>query len=245
MKKFVFLSDDKKVINVLSIAKTKNKKISDGKNKIMQTYHFDIEQFNYFKSGGESVKLSDGYINPKFTKNNCGSCPLRFGGCYTFKYMQVRGNKKSLLSIVNKYKNIDDIPTFSEGMISDIKNSIVKNSVKYIRFGSYGCPTNLPINLISETTKIVKTWTGYTHEWHNKNKAQYLDYFMASSHNNDKFTNFASNLANLYGFRTFETDSNNGIECPHNKNENIKCEKCGLCSGKIGKGKTNINTPTH
>jgi hypothetical protein len=245
MNKFVFLSDDKKVINVLSIAKTKNKKISDGKNFIAQTYHFDVDQFNYIKNGGNSVKVSDGFISPKFTSSNCGNCPLRFGGCYTFKFVQVSGNKKMLQSIVNIYGNIENIPVFNENISDLILSKIDKKNVKYIRFGSYGCPTNLNINLVKQLTNKVNTWTGYTHEWHNKDKKEYLDYFMASSHNDGKFSNFASQLANLYGFRTFETDSNNGIECPNNKNKKVTCEKCGLCSGKIGKGKTNINIPTH
>lgn len=236
-----FLSDDKKVLNVIKFDKTLNPKIALPNELIMQTYHFDIRQLNFIKKDGKGITIDSGFINPKLTKNNCGVCPLRFGGCYTFKFEQALGHLNMLKSINKKYKN-SQIPTLNDDITNLIFTKMQKYKINYIRFGSYGCPTNLNINLVKNLTNAVNIWTGYTHEWHNKDKFEYLNYFMASSHKDKNL--FVSKLANEYGFRTFETDSNNGIECLNNTH-NLTCSKCGLCSGTKGKGKTNIFISTH
>ena len=238
----VFFNQDKTVINYVSFGKTKNKKIAYKNEKICQTYHFSIEQFKFIISGGKGINLNDGFLQSNLTQNNCGVCPLRFGGCYTFKYEQAMGNLKIIRSVGEKYKNLDNIPIFNNDIKTTILNYIKKKNIQYIRFGSYGCPTNLDINLVKNMSESVKIWTGYTHEWHNINKVEYLKYFMASAHKDKSL--FSAKLANEYGFRTFETDSNNGIQCLYEAKD-IKCSKCGLCSGTSGKGKVNIFTKTH
>lgn len=235
-----FLNSEGTVLNVFKLGTTSNKKIARKGEQILQTYHFDIAQVNFIANGGKGINLRDGFLQPSLTANNCGSCPLRFGGCYTFKFSQAMGHKGMLNSIVNEYPNLD-FPKLNDKIKNTILGMLSLTSKGYIRFGSYGCPTNIQLDLVKELCNNAQTWSGYTHEWHNESKTEYLDYFMASAHNKDSI--FASELANAYGFRTFETDSTNGIYCPSDKG--VNCSDCGLCSGRKGKGKTNIVIATH
>ena len=238
--RITFLSDDNKVLNVFRLGTTSNRKIARKGEKILQSYHFDMEQVYFIANGGKGITLKDGFLQPSLTENNCGACPLRFGGCYTFKFSQAMGHKKMIESIIKEYSTLD-FPKLDDNLKQKISTMLFLTTKQYIRFGTYGCPTNLPIDLVKDLCKNAKTWSGYTHEWHDTNKAEYLNYFMASAHSNDSL--FASELANKFGFRTFETDSTNGIYCPSNKG--VNCSDCGLCSGTLGKGKTNIVIDTH
>ena len=236
-----FLSNDKKVLNVITLGKTGNPKISKKSEIVLQTYHFDIKQLQFIADNGKGITLKEGFIQPKLTTNNCGVCPLRFGGCYTFKFHQALGHLSKLKAIIRRNK-LMEFSTLTDEIKSKVLYMLSLTSQKYIRFGTYGCPTHLPIDLVKDICNEAKTWTGYTHEWNDPNKAEYLNYFMASSHSND--STFASEIANKYGFRTFEINSKNGVYCPH-YTHGVKCSDCGLCSGTIGKGKTNIYTHKH
>jgi hypothetical protein len=240
MKSLTFLSANQKVVNVIALNKTKNGKITTPNKLILQTYHFDIEQINFAKQGGKGINLDTGFLNPKLTENNCLSCPLRFGGCYTHHGIQPVGH----LSMLRRLAKLDKIPQYSVDTINQSLAMLQLTTNKYIRFGSYGCPTNLPFNLVQLLAENANNYTGYTHEWHNPKNYKYMAYFMASTHQSDPI--FSSKLANDLGFRTFEIDGKvNTVQCPHSTNKDIKCDKCGLCSGYKGKGKTNIGIPKH
>jgi hypothetical protein len=241
-QKVVFLSDDRKVLNVVRLGDTTNSKIASPKEVILQTYHFDMSQIKFVANGGKGTNLKTGFLSPQFTSNNCMSCPMRFKGCYTFHPDQSKGNLSMIRSIVRVNPNLE-FSTYN----SEIESKLIefinhkKFTKKYIRFGTYGCPTNMPIQAVELLATKVGKWTGYSHEWHNPAKSEYFKYFMASSHSDKSM--FNSSLANAYGFRTFETDSTNGIYCPSYRG--VTCANCGLCSGTVGKGKTNIVINKH
>ena len=232
------------VISQISLGKTTNDKIARDENEILlQTYHFSVEQFYHVKNGGLGINLKTGFLNPELTQSNCLSCPLRAGGCYTFKYNQALGNKGKLEAIARRFESFDAIPEFSAEMIPTAISMLKNTTFGYIRFGSYGCPTNIPLNLVAALSESATTYTGYTHEWHRSEIDGYKDFFMASCHKGSKM--FSKQLAEAYGWRAFVTDEKEGtLLCP-NTSHGISCSKCGLCSGVKGKGKVSINNPTH
>jgi hypothetical protein len=232
------------VISQIALDVTDNDKIArDDKEVLIQTYHYSVEQFNHVKNGGRGINLKTGFLNPELTQSNCLSCPLREGGCYTFKFNQALGNKGKLEAIARRFETFESIPEFNESMIPIAVSMLDRTSFRYIRFGSYGCPTANPLSLVAALSEAADNYTGYTHEWHRSELDGYKDYFMASCHKDSNM--FSKALAEAYGWRVFVTDDSEGtLLCP-NTSHGISCSKCGLCSGAKGKGKVSIMIPSH
>jgi hypothetical protein len=224
-----------KALIVFRLDKSKNDKISEGKTKIVQVYSFDIEQKNYVNQCDQAgIK-----INPKhffsLANENCFDCPFRpYLHCYTHKYGEYMG----MLSMLRSIKEIKPLDEIKDQILTWCKD-------RYIRFGQYGEPTLLPVDLVSDMVNVAKSWTGYTHQW--RKKQEYAPYFMASTHS------LAESLrAELIGFRSFvavsvKIESKGFVQCPAAKETGKKsnCEKCGLCSGTKGKGKKSIQIIEH
>lgn len=219
-------------LHIFNLGKTSNKKIfSDSKTKIVQTYTFSLGQYEQVLN---QVKDAKGFYGK--ADSNCLDCPMReYGKCYTHKYMQTMGFLSMLKSVVKVYPTWDSIPELTES----IHNSIVELSVdRYVRFGSYGEPVLHGIDLVSDIADVSKSWTGYTHQW--KKFPKFADYFMASTHSEDE-----EKQANQIGWRSFVTVSSSTtsfVNCPASKEGGNKtsCDKCGLCSGRKGKGEKSI-----
>jgi hypothetical protein len=229
----------KDAILVFRLGKSTNGKISAGKDKILQVYSFSDAQLNYV---AESVK-NGVKINAKqffdLAESVCFDCPFRgYLKCYTHKYQQYSGFLSMLKSIAREFKNVQEIPSIHllEKKIVEISND------KYIRFGTYGEPTLLPLDLVSNMVKASKSHTGYTHQW--AKKTDYSAYFMASTHTENQ-----ASQAQKLGFRSFIASNKtltNAVVCPASNEAGFKstCEKCGLCSGQR-KGTKNIQILEH
>lgn len=229
----------KDAILVFRLGKSTNGKISSGKEKILQVYSFSDAQLSYVS---ESVK-NGVKVNAKqffdLAEAVCFDCPFRaYLKCYTHKYQQYAGFLSMLKSISREFKNVHEIPSIHllEKKIVDISNN------RYIRFGTYGEPTLLPLNLVSNMVQASKSHTGYTHQW--SKKPDYAAYFMASTHNENQ-----ANMAKKIGFRSFIASNEtleNAVVCPASSEAGFKstCEKCGLCSGQR-KGTKNIQILEH
>jgi hypothetical protein len=226
-------------ILVFRLGKSTNRKISDGKDKILQVYSFSDAQLSYV---AESVK-NGVKVNAKqffdLAEAVCFDCPFRaYLKCYTHKYQQYAGFLSMLKSISREFKNVKEIPSIHllEKKIVEISND------KYIRFGTYGEPTLIPLNLVSNMVQASKSHTGYTHQW--SKKPDYSAFFMASTHNEGQ-----ANMASKIGFRSFIASNEtleNAVVCPASSEAGFKstCEKCGLCSGQR-KGTKNIQILEH
>jgi hypothetical protein len=221
-------------ILVFKLDVTTNAKISAGKDKILQVYSFSFDQFNYVKDC-----MSNGTkIQPKqffdFAEKVCFDCPFRgYLKCYTHKYQQYSGFVSMLKSIVREFTTLDFVPYVgiqTEKIISMSKD-------RYIRFGTYGEPTLIPLDLVASMVDVSKSHTGYTHQW--AKNLDFAKYFMASTHNEAQ-----AEIAQKMGFRSFIASSKpikTAVTCPASKEAGFKstCEKCGLCSG-ARKGTKNI-----
>lgn len=231
-----------KTVQVFRLGKTENKKISDGKDKIVQSYTFSEDQYNYIRqnmlAGTKPVFKEFFSLDAK----NCFDCPFSVnsnagGKCYTHKVMQYLGFVAMLKSIVNEFGNIKNIPTYDNGFALQL-GAMAKD--RYVRFGSYGEPTMHPITLVGLMASMAKTYTGYTHQWFRK--PEYLKFFMASTHNEFQ----AKTVKDKFESRSFiAVKDNKGVDaviCPASDEAGFKstCAACGLCSGSMGKGKKNV-----
>ena len=227
---------DSENLFVVNKAKTANKKITDG-SKIVQTYTFSLKQWE-LATTSKGFKMKDFF---SLDGSNCLDCPFSVGngngGCYTHKFQQYSGMLKMLRSIQadaltpldkEKYRNIMDM-----------------SHDTYIRFGTYGEPSLLPIALVESMSLLSKSWTGYTHQWKKEWAGDYGKFFMASTHNQAE-----SRVARGVNYRSFiatKDGSEDAVGCPASKEMGFKtnCAKCGLCSGTEGKGRKDIKILEH
>lgn len=236
--KVIFRQGDALIL--FSAGRTKNKKIAGPKETIVQTYSFSHGQFLAAKDKPTMTQffMEDGPV--------CGDCPFavnngaKVSSCYTHKYMQYSGFLMSLRSIARKYKSFYDIPTLDDGMESVIVSMCLG---RYVRFGSYGEPTLIPIQLMDRICGVADSWTGYTHQWA-KNHG-YARYLMASTHGA-----VDTMIAESLGWRCFASTHERMetmVHCPASKESGFSsnCSKCGMCSGTEGKGKKSVNIILH
>ena len=233
MKRYIFRTDD--VVTVFTFNKTSNKKIAMPNETIVQTFHFSREQYELAqqKTDMRSFFGADGKV--------CLDCPFavsngaKLSACYTHKMMQYTGFLSSLRSIGKLHASFDDIPYLSpEGMAIIVGQC----AARYVRFGSYGEPTLLPIDLVKRICNVSRSWTGYTHQW--MTRVEYAPYFMASTH-----TEGQEMFARQLGWRSFVASANpipSLVSCPASAEAGFKsnCSKCGLCSGTTGKGTKSV-----
>jgi hypothetical protein len=243
MNRLVFTLDN--TLQVFISGKSVNKKIIGSNDKIVQSYTYSIEQYNYVRQQvlkNESTSLKQFF---SLDSKNCFDCPFSIsngnGGCYTHKFNQYMGIVGQLKSIVRQYGEVENIPTFDN---IDVNDFITLSSGKYVRFGSYGEPSMHPIGLVEAIAEVSKNWTGYTHQYFRK--PQYSKFFMASVHNVSQ----AKVAKEKFGYRSFISSDNKidvAVTCPASKeaNKSSTCEKCGLCSGTLGKGKKDIQILLH
>jgi len=103
-----------------------------------------------------------------------------------------------------------------------------------IRFGAYGEPVLIPIDIMRAIAGVADGWTGYTHQWRHAEYREYRALLMASCDSEgDRYT------ARYNGWRTFRvrtaTDPlcKGEIACPASDEmgHRTTCERCNLCDG--------------
>jgi hypothetical protein len=219
---FNFILND--VIHSIDIKKSATPKLAESSARILQTYTFSIEQV-----------LNKSLVNDKEV---CFNCPFSFnqnkgksGGCYTHKGLLSFG-LKSKLNRLNKLYLSGKIQDGYFGIFEKIYKYSLKYPIKFARFGTYGEPTLLPIELMTALSTIVKKYSGYTHQYMNVSK-EYNRFLMSSVHNI-----FEANISKDLGYRSFLVGSDkpaNFVLCPSSstiaKDNKLSCANCGLCAG--------------
>lgn len=227
---------------VIRKGKTTNAKIAPANTPVVQTYTFSNEQIDYVKacdSAGCKVELKQFFA---LDAANCLDCPLSgnsgTGKCYTHKYMQFSG----FLSMIRSLLKQGDIPTRLD---AEMRAEVCKwCEGTYVRFGTYGEPSLLPIDLVGDMVLGASSWTGYTHQARKQWATAYKAFFMASAHSDRE-------AISLTGWRSFvahdRTQTSDAVQCPASKESDYasNCAKCGLCSGMAGKGRKNVKILIH
>jgi hypothetical protein len=165
--------------------------------------------------------------------NICGDCPHRpskLGTCYV--------NLGFAPSSIYRAYKLGRYSVFSE--------EVIKYRLKYskVRFGSYGDPVFIPINIVELIIKSCKGYTGYSHQWTNLKYKDYFKYFMASTDNSGEMQ-----LASNMGYKTYRVGKSGEKPskytesiCP-NTSTGINCSECLLCNAE--KNSKNIFINVH
>lgn len=153
-------------------------------------------------------------------KTICGDCkyrPANSGICYVNVGQAPLNIWRSYKS--NKYSKIKSFDVFANSKV---------------RFGSYGDPTAVPIELWQQIAQSCNNkYTGYTHQWLNENNQEYSKYCMASVDTPEEML-----VARSMGWRTFRVTSKlekfaYEFPCPATPDSKIKktCSECMACNG--------------
>jgi hypothetical protein len=228
------------VVIVFSFATTPNPKLSTSGRAIVQTYTYSKEQIDYVKKCMDTNEKVDHPTFYKLANANCMDCPFRdYRKCYTHKGKQTLGFITQIKFLIRE--------NYIEPMPKEIPKEILKwCKWSYVRFGTYGEPTKIPLDWVVKMASASFNFTGYTHQW--RNAKGYEKYFMASTH-----SKLETKLASECGYRSFMTTNDlsfkdkNFINCPASKEKGRKtsCEDCGLCKGVSHSSKRNVVIVEH
>lgn len=234
MNKVIWL--DGQNIFVVRKGFTTNQKISNGK-PLVQTYTFSVKQWQ-LASARKGFEMKEFFA---LDESNCLDCPYSgnsgTGKCYTHKFMQYTG----FLAMLRSIKADQVTPLTSQKRAAIIKMC----TGSYVRFGTYGEPSLLSVDLVKQMAEASSTWTGYTHQYAKPWAKDYGQYFMASVHNQAEAVD-----ARDKAYRSFIASQDGGelaVSCPASKEAGFKsnCAACGLCSGILGKGKKDVKILEH
>lgn len=240
-KRVAWIQDE--LLYVVTRGKTTNGKIASPQEVVVQTYTYDLRQYA-LANCGRKITMQEFFA---LDSKNCLDCPLSSnsgnGKCYTHKVRQYTGFLSQLRSLSKNPTSISH-----EGLTQDLRKQIFRmcNGV-YVRFGTYGEPSLLPVDLVRSMAVASKTWTGYTHQAHQEWAQPYALYFQASAHSDVQ----AKMLKTSSGWRSFivlpKNATSDAVQCPASAEAGYKsiCSKCGLCSGITGKGSKNIKILEH
>lgn len=187
---------------IVAIVTMKSSNIKTGNMASMWILHEDVRPTEASKTGKDEAI--------------CGMCPHRHhlgGSCYVTLH-------QAPLSVWKAYKRgnytvTDDMSVF-EGL--------------NVRFGAYGDPYAIPVDVLTRIKAVSKNNTSYTHQW--KQACDSLKAVSMASVDNIE----EAKLAVADKWRTFRVTNDitdlmeNEIVCPNTTN-NVQCIDCGLCKG--------------
>lgn len=185
----------------------------------------------------------------------CNDCPMRglvatqkrrsrkkknFRACY----VNVGQGPAMVYGAFKRGRYVDYVPALHDQYIRGRK----------VRFGTYGEPVLIPLELLRHLASISSGWTGYTHQWSNVQYAGYKQFLMASVHGLTGPWSYEH--AKSLGWRTFRTmRGGEPVEgerlCPASKEagHRLSCLTCNLCDGagrrKVGLELVDVYIPGH
>ena len=149
---------------------------------------------------------------------NCGDCKHRHflgGACYVNVGHAPRAIWKAYKEGKYPHKDINYLRYFAGAAV---------------RFGAYGDPSYIPLDIVQDICGVARRWTGYTHQWQ-RCETEYMNYFMASVDNKKEHVIALENK--FRSFKVVQEDyvlDTNELVCPSDTH-GVKCIDCGLCNG--------------
>lgn len=160
----------------------------------------------------------------------CGQCEHRHylgGACYVLPF-QAPGN-------VWRSWNKGKYPEATPQHIKRLRG-------RAIRFGSYGDPAAVPVEVWQRLSKVASMTTGYTHQAHHLpgiGARGLLDHCMVSADNEGEAMFYRGMGARTFRVKRPEDPLLEGeVYCPADSRSDVQCIDCGLCSGANGNGKS-------
>ncbi len=115
-----------------------------------------------------------------------------------------------------------------------------------VRFGAYGDPAAVPIEIWKNIARTAKGYTGYTHQWENCDP-EFKNYVMASVDTEKEYIKAVMMEWRTFRVRLNQDKMDNEFMCPasNEAGNHSNCEKCSTCSGLNGNSKCNITINAH
>lgn len=162
----------------------------------------------------------------------CGECPARgLNGKKRSCYVRIPNAPRA---IQEAYQN-GNYPVYSPAEHDALFSG------RKIRFGAYGDPAFLPIELVSHLANLSEGWTGYTHQWHLlQTDPKFRGYFQASVDSEAQYY-----VARASGWSTFRVRVKDSpmepgeFACPAaaEMGHRLNCATCLACDGnKMARG---------
>ncbi|MHC4412858.1 MAG: DUF7227 family protein [Planctomycetota bacterium] len=150
----------------------------------------------------------------------CGDCTHRVNGtCYVVTFQGPRAAYDS----------------YKAGRYATFNGDYSVFQHRKVRFGAYGDPSLIPLDIVRNIADNCVGWTGYTHQWNNPVGAEYSAYLQASC---DTVEHLETATAKGWGSFTvlpvgFDKNSLpfKTTRCPASIDDTVQCIKCGLCNG--------------
>jgi hypothetical protein len=172
-------------------------------------------------------------------ENVCGKCPFSSkpnggdGSCYTHKNLR-RGFAQTATWKTHAQKG-------------SVAFDVTRFAGQRVRFGSYGDPAAVPVEVWQAIVSVAEGVTSYTHQWRTC-PPEFAEFSMASTDNLRE-----RKQARLRGFRSFmprEAGSPKPlgmITCPASKEMGMRttCEQCMMCGGTSASQVRDITIERH
>jgi hypothetical protein len=114
---------------------------------------------------------------------------------------------------------------------------------RFVRFGTYGDPSALPLEWLKLITPLLSGWTGYTH-FYSSIDQEYSRFYMASVESPETY---AAALA--LGYRVFYVALKGAPPAPVEQlleclyvTKGLTCRECGLCNGHKGRSASSVRS---
>ena len=196
---------------------------------------------------GDMIQLAimDATVNPTLglkigaDANVCGGCPFMSkaaggdGSCYTHKNLR-RGFAQN--GTWKAHERSGSVPM-----------DLTRFAGQLVRFGSYGDPAAVPVQVWKDIAAVAKGFTGYTHQWREASP-EYATVCMASVEDQESHDH-----ATKLGYRTFWVRDPHSpkpkglITCPASAEAGYKltCSECLMCSGTQSSQPRSITIERH
>lgn len=149
----------------------------------------------------------------------CGDCPV-----VKLCYVNLAHRPRTLYEAYKAGTYPDASPGLYEPLVAS----------KGVRFGAYGDPVLMPIELVRRLAEIAAgAYTGYTHQWRRPEYQAYREFFMASVET-DQDVDLALTMGWRYYRVTLEEPKYGEVLCPHQNERNkyaVLCNTCWACKG--------------
>ena len=174
----------------------------------------------------DSMKATDS-IRTGDDEAVCGDCPLRgLLGKVRTCYVNLGQGPRSVFEGYQRGIYPDYEPSIHDELFMD----------RYIRFGAYGEPVLIPVELVEHLATLAAGHTGYSHQFGKPQFQVFRKYFMASTH-----TESDRRRAESLGWRWFNTVTSDerlpgAIVCPASAEagKRATCAECRACNGSHG-----------
>lgn len=143
-----------------------------------------------------------------------------------------------------------------QGPRSTMTSHMIKGSVPFdlerfrgqkVRFGSYGDPAAVPVEVWLRIAAVADGFTGYTHQWRTC-RPEFAQVCMASVDSQAEAAQAMAQGYRVFWVRPFGSDKPKGmITCPASKEAGYKltCDSCMMCGGTAADQRKSITIEAH